>query len=133
MQAGCHAIKIGKAGRHTRNIILIVAVIQLVDTLDHLRQQGLDFLKALCAACALFRNRENLGFGFIQHLFDFLALRAERLAGNLVGYRDQFAQHTAVTHDLRIAADIGGGWRVLRECIQIRQAAYLIGLAGPGQ
>ena len=85
------------------------------------------------AARALLGDREDLRFGLVEDLLDFLALRIERLAGDLVGDGDQLAQDAALAHDLGVAADVGGARHVLRQRVQVRQAAHLLGLADAGQ
>jgi len=60
-------------------------------------------------------------------------LRIEGRAGNLVRYADQLAQHTAVANDLGIAANVRRRRRVLRERIQVGQAADFLALASRDQ
>jgi hypothetical protein len=95
-----------------------------------LRQQRLDLEKALRAARAVFGNRKHFGFGFVEQLTHFLALRIESVAGNFVGHRHQLAQHAAVAHDFRITPDIRRTRRVLRQRVQISKPAHVVGLAG---
>src|SRR5450830_1421069 len=129
LQAGGHLVKIDEAGRYTGDVAGAVAVVEFVDALDHLGQQRLDRQETLGAARTFFGNSENLGFSFVQHLLDVLALRVEGVAGNFVGNGNQLAQHAAVAHDFSVTADIGCGRRVLRQRIEIAQAAHFFSLA----
>nr|GEU28419.1 hypothetical protein [Tanacetum cinerariifolium] len=129
LQPRRHAVEIDKARGHARDLGLVVARVQLVDALDHLRQQRLHGNPAGRAAGALLGNGKDLRLRLVEHLLDFLALRAEGLARDLVGHGDQLAQDRAVAHDLGIAADVGSRWRVLRHGVQVRQAAHVVGLA----
>ncbi len=133
LQPGRHSIEIHETGGHTGDVVLVVPIIEFVDAFNDLCQQRLNFLETLCAARALFGNRKNLGLGFIQHLLDFLALRIECLTGDFICHSNQLAQHATVTHDFRVAADVGCRWRVLGQRIQIRQTANVICLAGAAE
>ena len=129
LQAGRHLVEVDEAGRHAGDLALVVAAVQLVDALDHLGQERLHGQPALGAAGALLGDREDARFGLVEDLLDLGALRVEGLAGDFVGDGDELAQHAAIAHDLGIAADVGGGWRILRHRIQVLQAADLLGLA----
>ena len=133
LQTGGHAVEVDETGGHARDFTLVVAAVQLVDAFDHLRQQRLDGGPALGAARAFFGDGENLRFGLVKHLLDFLALRAEGRAGDIVGDGDEFAQHAAVAHDLGITPDVRGRWRILRHGVQVSESAHIIGLAELGQ
>ena len=109
LQARGHAIEINNSGRPTGDLILVIAVVEFINTLDHLREQRLNFLKALGSPCALFSDRKNFGFSFIQHLLDFFTLRIE-------------SQHTTIANNLCIATNIGGRRRVLSQRIEISNA-----------
>jgi hypothetical protein len=129
LQARRHAVEVDEARRHARDFTLIVATVELVNALHHLRQQRLDGNPALGAAGALLGDGEDLGLGLVEHFLDLFALRIERVAGNFIGHRDQFAQHATVAHDLGVAADVGRRRRVLRHGVQVLQAAHFLGLA----
>ena len=129
LQAGSHAVQIGKTGGHTRHIAAGATAVQLVDPLDDLAQQVLQVLETGRSARAVLRDLEDLGLGLVEHLPGVLALRIERLGGDLIGGRDQLAQDGAVAHDLAIAADIGGRRGLLGQRIQVGQPAHLVGLA----
>ena len=60
-------------------------------------------------------------------------MRAEGRAGDIVGDGDEFAQHAAVAHDLGVAPDVRGRWRVLRHGVQVSESAHILGLAELGQ
>ncbi|MNI52311.1 hypothetical protein D3C73_1070780 [compost metagenome] len=108
-------------------------MVELVNAFDHLGQQRLDLLETGRAARAFLGNLEDLGFCFIQQLARFLALRVQGGRRDLVGNRHQLAQHGALAHDLGVAADVGGRRGVVRQRVQIRQAARVFGLAGADQ
>src|SRR5450830_334696 len=129
LQARGHAVEVDEAGRHAGDFAGAFAAVQLVDAFDHLGQQRLHGGPARRAARTLFGDGEDLRLGLVQHLLDFLALRAEGIAGDFVGDGDQLAQHAAVAHDFRVTADIRRRWRVLRHRVQVLQAAYFLGLA----
>jgi hypothetical protein len=124
-----HAVQINKAGWRAGHVAWIGGVIQRVDPLDHLGQQWPDFEEALRATRAVFGDRKHLRFGFVQQLPDFLALWVECVGGDFVGDGNQPAQHRAIAHDFRIAADIGRAWRVLRQRVQVSQTADVFRLA----
>ena len=50
LQAGGHLVQVHEPGRNARDVAGTVAVVELVDALDHLGQQRLDFHEALRAA-----------------------------------------------------------------------------------
>ena len=68
LQAGGHAVQIGEAGSNTGHITGIVAAIQRLDALDHLRQQRRDADKSLASALACFGNLEHAAFCLVQQL-----------------------------------------------------------------
>ena len=125
LQARGHAIEIDKSGRYTGDLILVIAVVEFINTLDDLREQGLNFLKTLGAACALFGNSKDFGFCLIQHLFDFFTLRIECSASDFIRYGDEFAQYTTIAHNFCIATDVGGRRRVLRQRIEISNSTSI--------
>lgn len=80
---------------------------QLLNTLDHLRQQWIDVLET-----ALWRNpdlgdSEYLGLCLVKQLLRITPQGIERTAGNLITGRHQLPQDRPLAHNLRIAPDIG--------------------------
>jgi hypothetical protein len=78
LQARGHAVEVDETGRHAGDFGLVFARVQFVDTLDHLGQQRLHGGQPAAPRAPL-GNREDLRFGLVEHLLDFLALRAEGL------------------------------------------------------
>ncbi|MNS60687.1 hypothetical protein D3C72_936950 [compost metagenome] len=130
LHAAGHFVQVDEACGHAGHVSGGIAVVQLIDPLHHLRQQRLDFLEAFLAPRALFGNRKNLGFCLIKQFAHLAALRRESGRGNVVRHGDQLAQHRALAHDFRVAADIGRARRVLRQGVQVGQPTHLLGLAG---
>ena len=58
----------------TRDVAGVVAVIELVDALDDLGQERLDFDEALRTARAFLGDREDFRLGFVEQLPDLLAV-----------------------------------------------------------
>ena len=61
LHAGRHLVQIGEARGHAGHVGTAFTVIELVDALDHLRQQRLDFLEAGRAApsCAIWKTLDS--------------------------------------------------------------------------
>ncbi|MCY1359058.1 hypothetical protein D9M69_456120 [compost metagenome] len=129
LHAAGHPVQVHEARGHAGHVAGAVAMVKLVDALDHLRQQRLDFLETLLATRAFLGDRKDLGLGFVQQLADFPPLGREGCRGDVVGDGDQLAQHRAFAHDFRVAADIGCAGRVLCQRIQVCQPADFLGLA----
>ena len=129
LQARGHPVEIGEAGRHAGDVGRIVAVVELVDALDHLGQQRLDLAEPLLAARARLGDLEDPGLGLVEHVAGAAPDRVVGEVGDLAGRRRELAQHRALAHDLGVAADVGGGRHVLRQRAEIREAADVVELA----
>jgi hypothetical protein len=82
-----------------------------------------------CLLRALLADRQDLLLGLVEDALHGLALRIEGVGRDVVAGRDQLAQDGALAHDFRIAADIAGTGHILRQLVQVHQAADFLGLA----
>jgi len=130
LQAGGHAVEVGKAGRHAGDFRGVLAVMQFLNALDHLREQRVDVHEALLVACAHFGNGEYFLFGGVEQFFGIAAERVKRIGGDFVTGHDEVAQDGALAHDLGITADVGGGWGVGRQLTEVGQTAGFVCQAG---
>ncbi len=105
---------------------LAVGVIQLVDAIDHVRQNALDRSESDFAARTALGDFEHRALGFIDDFARFAPFRLERRADDEIARGDELAQHRALAHDVRIGANVGGGGRIARQRSQVGQAANLI-------
>ncbi len=133
LKARCLRIEIGEAARHAGHVRRIRALEQFLNAFDHAGQQRLNLDEALAAARALLGDLKNLGLGFVEYLLGVFAGRIQRTGCNLVACGHKPAQHRTLTHQLGIAANIGGRRRVLRQRIQIDEPARLFGPPGIAQ
>ena len=81
----------------------------------------------MTAASALLSNLKDFGLGFVEYLLGVLAGRVQRTGCNLIARGNKPSQHRTLTHQLGVAANIGGGRRVLRQRVQIDEPAGLFG------
>jgi hypothetical protein len=127
LQAGSHTIEVHEAGRHPRDVVGVVGhLLHAIEQVDH---ELVHSLEALLHAGAFLPDVEDLLLGFVQDLVDRLALRVEGGGGDLVAGSHQFAQDGALTHDLGVASDVGCAGHVLRQRVEVGQAAGFLGLA----
>ena len=128
LQPSGHAVHVVEAGAHPRHFFGAV-LMQFVDAVDQLNDQRVHALEALPRARALLADLEDHAFGFVEDLRHRTALRIERVGRDLVARRDELAQHRALANDLGVAAQVGGTWHALRECVQVDETATVLGLA----
>ena len=112
LETGGLLVEIDEAGRHPGNVRRVVAVVQFLNTLDHLGQQGIDVHEAFVVPGASFGDLENLGLGLIKQGFGVPTERIERVSRDLVGRCHQLAQDGPLTDDLGIATDIRSRRRI---------------------
>ena len=94
-----HDNEIGEAGGHAGDVAVAAAVVELVDALDHLAQQLLQAEEAGAAARTLLGDGEDLGLGLVEQLLGVLALRIERLGGDLVIARGEEPPSVGRVHE----------------------------------
>ncbi len=123
LQPGGHGVEIAVAGRHAGDVARVVAAVEEVDPLHHLREQLMDVVEAAAGAGARLRDLEHLRLGLVEQLPDLLAGRAERAVGDVVADRDELPHDRALAHDLGVAADVVRRRRVLREARQVGEPA----------
>jgi hypothetical protein len=87
------------------------------------RRRRLDPVVARCAFVPFADGHDSLLRGVDQGLGR--ALRVEPGGGDLVASRHQLAQDRLLAHDLGVAAHVARAGHVLRERVQVRQAARL--------
>ena len=102
---------------------------QLLDTFDHLGQQGVDVHETFIVPGAGLGDLEDLRFGLVEQGFGITAERIQRVGSNFVSRRHQLPQHRTLAHDLRVALDVGCRRRVGRQFTEIGEAAGLLPLA----
>ena len=73
LQARGHLVEVDVAGRHAGDVRRVVAVVEVVDPLEHARQHRLDLEQALVAARARLGDLEDLRLGLVEQLPDLLA------------------------------------------------------------
>ena len=93
--------------------------------------KGLDLHEALRSASALFRHRENLGLGLVQHLTDFLATGRECVLRDFRRHLYQTTLHGALAHQSLIGAVDQRGHEIGRR--PGREAVALMGRNGMGK
>ena len=126
LQPRRHFIQRRKARRHAGHIIHMLALVQLIDHFQHIFEHHRQLDKLIVTALAILRHLQNRLLRRINDLIRVTSLRTKRRLGNIVRRRNQFAQQTAVTNDLRIATNIHRRRHTGRQCIQIRHAADII-------
>ncbi len=68
-------------------------------------------------------------FCFVQDALYRLALRVLRLGGDFIAGREQLAQDRLLAHDFGIAANVRRAGYVLRQLVEVHNAAHLLRLA----
>ena len=121
------AVQVMKAGGHAGDVVGVFR--HFSDAVQQIDHQRVHAVKALLHARALLADLEDLLLSLVQNHGHGLALRTESLGRDLVTGLDQLAQDGALTHDLRVATNIGRARHVLRQRIEVAQAAYIVGLA----
>ena len=101
-------------------------MIEHVDALHHLCQDGLDLDQALVAARAGLGDLEHARLGLVEQLPHILAHRVQSGIGDAGAHFDQLPLDGALAHDLGVTPDVVRRWRVLRQRSQIGQPAGLV-------
>ena len=127
LQPTGHTVQVGKAGGNTGHIHRVVR--HLLHPVQQVAHQGVHALEALLHARAFLADGEDLLLGLVQNALHRLALGVERIRGDLVAHRQQFAQDALLAHDLRITADVGRAGHVLGQLVEVEDAPHLFGLA----
>ena len=124
LKARRHAVQVIKTGGHARHVIGVIG--HLLDPVHEADDQGVHGLEALAIALALLANIENLLLCLVHDVRDRAALGVKRIGGDFVAGRYQFAQDGSFAHDLGVAADIAGAGHILRQRVEVDQAAHLV-------
>lgn len=122
-------VQIRQAGGNPSNPGGRIPVVQLLNPIHHLSQNGLDGHKAAGGTCTGLGNLEHLGLRLIQQGLGVLAGRRQGAGSDLIAYRHQFAKNCTFTDDFAIAAYVCGRWRTVGDFSQIGEAAHVFGFA----
>ena len=123
LQAGGLFVEVGIAGGHAGDVARVVAVVEHVHPVDHLREQGADGHETLLAARALLGDLEHFRLGLIEQLGSLAPERVVGRVGNGGAHLGQAPHDAALAHDLGVALDVGGRGGVLGQRRQIGETA----------
>ena len=127
LKARCHAVKVNKAGRHTRDVVRVVGHFgHAIEQFDH---QGIHTLESLFHARTFLADVEDFLLGFVEDLVDSLALCVEGVGRDFVAGRNQLTQDRTLANNLGVPPDVACARNILSERIQINKAADFVGLA----
>jgi len=126
LQARGLGVEVVEAGRHPGDVGGIVAVVEVIDALQHAREHRLDLLQPHAVPGAGLADLENARLGLVQELPHLLAARAERALGDLGGDLGEAPLHRALAHQLRVAPDVERARGVLRQRPEVGGAPGLV-------
>ena len=130
LHARGHTVKVCKTRRHTGDVVWILAVVQVIDPLDHLRQHRLKILKTRATPRPVFGDLKDSCLGLVENLPGIAPLWIERGGGDFIRDGNQATQDRPVAHDLRVAAHIRRRGCATGQRIEVSQATRVFELAG---
>jgi len=128
LQARGHLVEVdepgGLAGDRRR------IAMQLVQAVHHVGEDVRHLREAFGGAPPGLADLEDARLGLVEELARLAPLRAVRAVGDRRADLGELAHDGALADDLGIAADIGRARRAGSELVQVREAAYVLDLAG---